>query len=93
MTTSAHERRLPVGRRRSEQFTFLADGVAVTAWPGESIAAALLAEARSPAYFCGMGVCRECVVTVDGRPGVRACMTPAGPGMKVDTMHGRRPRP
>ncbi|MGE0211136.1 MAG: FAD-dependent oxidoreductase [Parvibaculaceae bacterium] len=25
--------------------------------------------------FCGMGVCQECLVEIDGRPGQRACMT------------------
>ena len=90
MTTRT--RRLPAGRVEGERFTFLADGVPVTAWPGESIAAALLAAARSPAYFCGMGVCRECTVVVNGEAGVRACMTPAAPGMTVDTLPDRGSR-
>lgn len=34
--------------------------------------------------FCGMGSCFDCLVTVDGRPGVRACMTPVVAGMRVD---------
>ncbi|MDE0239619.1 MAG: (2Fe-2S)-binding protein [bacterium] len=82
---TAGTRRLQPGRVEEERFTILADGVPVPAWPGESIAAALLAGARSPAYFCGMGICRECVVVVNGQAGVRACMTPAAPGMAVDT--------
>ena len=89
---TAATRRLPAGRDESDRFTFLADGVPVSAWPGESIAAALLAAARSPAYFCGMGVCRECTVVVDGEAGVRACMTPAAPGMTVDTLSRRGPQ-
>jgi NADPH-dependent 2,4-dienoyl-CoA reductase/sulfur reductase-like enzyme len=39
--------------------------------------------------FCGMGVCHECLVTVDGRPGQRACMTPAAPGMEVTRQPAR----
>ena len=35
--------------------------------------------------FCGMGVCLECRVTVDGRPGTRACMTEVRDGMEVAT--------
>ncbi len=89
---TAGTRRLPAGRVESERFTFLADGVPVPAWPGESIAAALLAAARSPAYFCGMGVCRECTVAVDDEVSVRACMTPAAPGMTVDTLPRRGPK-
>jgi predicted molibdopterin-dependent oxidoreductase YjgC len=38
--------------------------------------------------FCGMGVCCECVMEVDGRPSVRTCMTLVRPGMRVDSQHG-----
>ena len=34
--------------------------------------------------FCGMGSCFDCVVTVNGRSGVRACMTPVAAGMRVE---------
>lgn len=34
--------------------------------------------------FCGMGVCFDCLVKVDGRPNVRACMTLALDGMIVE---------
>ncbi len=37
--------------------------------------------------FCGMGVCQECLVTIDGVPGQRACATPVRDGMLV----GRQP--
>lgn len=39
--------------------------------------------ARAP--LCGMGVCFECRVTVNGVAHVRACMTPASEGMQVTT--------
>jgi glycine/D-amino acid oxidase-like deaminating enzyme len=32
-----------------------------------------------------MGVCFECRVTIDGRPGQRACLTTVAPGMTVET--------
>ena len=35
-----------------------------------------------------MGVCFECLVQVDGRPGVRACTTPIVEGMRVETQRG-----
>ncbi|RAO77503.1 2Fe-2S iron-sulfur cluster-binding protein [Dyella jiangningensis] len=38
---------------------------------------------RAP--LCGMGVCFECRVQVDGVAHVRACMTPASEGMQVIT--------
>jgi D-hydroxyproline dehydrogenase subunit gamma len=34
--------------------------------------------------FCGMGICFECEVAVDGRT-ARACLTPAVEGMVVQT--------
>ena len=69
------------------------EGRAVPAIEGESVAAALAAagvtvlrrtrngDARG--LFCGMGVCYECLVTVDGRPGQRACMTGVRDGMRL----------
>lgn len=74
-------------------FTF--DGAKVIAAEGQSLAAALT-EAGHRAFrktghgndrgmFCGMGVCQDCLVTVDGVPNRRACMTMARDGMKVET--------
>jgi D-hydroxyproline dehydrogenase subunit alpha len=72
-------------------FTF--DGRQVAARTGQSLAAALT-DAGIRAFrdtvagaergiFCGMGVCQDCLVTVDGLPNRRACMTRAEPGMTV----------
>ena len=77
------------------------EGRAVAAIEGETVAAALTAagiaalrrarggEARG--VFCGMGVCFECLVTVDGRRGQRACMTRARDGMSVAAHRDDRP--
>lgn len=100
MTPRPDNCRITHGTVRGEAFSFFMDGVPVAAYPGESLAAALLAAGRRHGrvterrnqprgYFCGMGVCWECIVVVDGRPGVRACMTPARAGMNVRTQHGR----
>jgi D-hydroxyproline dehydrogenase subunit gamma len=40
-------------------------------------------EPRAP--LCGMGICFECRVTVDGRPHIRSCQTPCREGMEVRT--------
>lgn len=37
--------------------------------------------------FCGMGVCQECRVCIDGEHGVLACMTSAKPGMQIQRNH------
>jgi predicted molibdopterin-dependent oxidoreductase YjgC len=73
------------------------DGTPVRCFEGETVAVALLAErgvigrdaVRAHGLWCGIGMCYECVVTVDGVPGVRACLTPVRPGMQVDTAIGR----
>jgi len=71
------------------------DGRELTVAPGRTLAAALLdagatafrrsasGEPRGP--VCGMGVCHECRVTVDGVPDRRACLEPVRDGMEVVT--------
>jgi predicted molibdopterin-dependent oxidoreductase YjgC len=88
-----------------QAFLIEVDGETVAAQPGQTVAAALTAAGRrtlrhtlagSPrGVFCGMGVCFECVVTIDGLPNQRACMTQARAGMRVhldlgskDAVHG-----
>ena len=39
-------------------------------------------------FVCGIGVCWECRLVVDGRANVRACMTEARPGMRVSRQRG-----
>jgi glycine/D-amino acid oxidase-like deaminating enzyme len=69
------------------------DGAEIEALAGETIAAALAAAdivalrhapsgaPRGP--FCGMGACFDCLVTVNGRPNQRACLTKVESGMEV----------
>jgi aerobic-type carbon monoxide dehydrogenase small subunit (CoxS/CutS family) len=35
-------------------------------------------------YFCGIGACQACLVSVDGGSPVEACLTPARVGSSVD---------
>lgn len=79
----------------AEMTAIVVDGALVAAPRGANLAAVLLGRAsgatrvsvqgalRGP--LCGMGVCFECRVTVDGRPHVRACMTVCRPGLAVET--------
>ena len=39
-------------------------------------------------YFCGIGRCTNCVMTVNGDPNVRTCVTPVEDGMIVETQDG-----
>lgn len=78
-----------------DEGTFTFDGQPVATKPGQSIAAALTkadhrafratAKGGQRGMFCGMGVCQDCLVTVDGVPNKRACMTKAIPGLAVGT--------
>ncbi len=87
-----------VDRTRTVSFTF--DGERVEAFGGDTIGSALHAAdhrvlSRSFKYhrprglFCCAGQCPNCLVDVDGWPGVRACTEPVREGMKVEHMNAR----
>lgn len=69
------------------------EGRPVPARDGETVAAALSAaghlafratsQGAPRGLWCGMGACFDCIVTIDGRPGQRACMTKAADGMRI----------
>lgn len=75
------------------------DGKKIPAKEGEPIAAALLAagirkfrytqkENKPRGIFCGIGRCTDCIMTVDGQPNVRTCVTMVKDGMVVETQKG-----
>jgi predicted molibdopterin-dependent oxidoreductase YjgC len=77
------------------------DGVRIEARAGDLLAAALLASGNGVcratpvsgaprAPYCMMGVCFECLVTVDGMGSRQACLVPVRAGMVVETQHGAR---
>jgi predicted molibdopterin-dependent oxidoreductase YjgC len=76
------------------------DGQRIEVTEGVSVAAALLGSGRRAwrssvsgqprGLFCGIGVCFECLSTVDGAAGVRTCVTAVAPGMRVETDGGTR---
>ena len=83
----------------SGRVTLLVDGQRLEAEATASLAAALLAagqrrlrttaRAGEPrGVFCGMGVCFDCLVTVEGRADERACVVPARDGLAVTTQEG-----
>lgn len=79
--------------------TFQFDGAPVEFRPGQTIGAALVA-ARRPSWrttrvngsprgiFCGIGVCFDCLVTVEGQPNQRACLVRAEQGLDVTAQEG-----
>lgn len=92
-------------RRRHEltgesTVTITIAGDEVVAMQGESVATAALAfghrvariapvsgDQRAP--YCLMGVCFECLMTIDGQPNRQACMTPVREGMVVEPQSER----
>ena len=97
-------RRLPLGAAlaRGREVAITLDGRAVRAYLGETVAAVLIAEGRAATrttasgaprgVFCGMGVCFDCLVVVDGVPNTRACMTWVRDGMRVSRQAGHEAR-
>jgi predicted molibdopterin-dependent oxidoreductase YjgC len=95
--------RLPDGHglERGGALSLKLDGRTVTAYEGETVAAVLLAEGHvatrrtrsgSPrGVYCGMGVCFDCLVVVDGVPNTRACVTWVREGMDVARQDGLVP--
>ena len=41
-------------------------------------------QARPRGLFCGIGVCFDCLVSVDGIPNQRACLVEVCEGMKIE---------
>ena len=77
---------------------FRFDGRPVAFAAGQTVGAALWADGvrsvrttrggRPRGLFCGIGVCFDCLVTVDGRRDERACTLPAADGLDVRTQDG-----
>ncbi len=91
-------RRLPDQEGEAVAFTF--DGRPLTALRGDSLAAALVASdtahfrttpvsgvERGP--YCMMGVCFECLVSINGRSNRQACLVTVEEGMRVETQRGK----
>jgi predicted molibdopterin-dependent oxidoreductase YjgC len=92
-------RRLP--DVNGEPVPFIIDGQPASAQTGDTVAAALLAAGveacrttplsgapRGP--YCMMGVCFECLVTIDGIGNRQGCLVLVEPGMQVETQRGAR---
>jgi sarcosine oxidase subunit alpha len=85
-----------IDREREVLFTF--DGKRVFALEGDTIGSALFASGRRTfsrsfkyhrprGLLCCAGQCPNCLVQVDGAPGVRACTEPVREGMKIEHMN------
>ena len=92
-------RRLP--EAAGETIAFTIDGRRAQAFAGDTVAAAMLAagaahcrttpvSGASRAPYCMMGVCFDCLVTIDGLGNRQACLIPLRAGMRIETQDGAR---
>jgi len=83
----------------SQWVTINVDGKTLQAKKGEPIAAALLAagirkfritakEGNPRGIFCGIGRCTDCIMTVNGQPNIRTCITLVEEGMIIENQQG-----
>jgi sarcosine oxidase subunit alpha len=81
--------------------TVTIDGKPVEARRGDSVAAVMLAagldhcrttavSGAKRAPYCMMGVCFDCLVTVDGIGNRQGCLVEVREGMRIETQRGRR---
>ncbi|MER7777714.1 (2Fe-2S)-binding protein [Streptomyces sp. NPDC096191] len=88
-----------VRARPAPPFTVTVDGRRTEVLPGRTVAAVLWAagitswrttrgSGRPRGVFCGIGVCFDCLVTVNDRPNQRACLVPVRPGDVIRTQEG-----
>jgi len=84
-----------------ETVSLKVDGRPIEARAGDTVASAMLAAGidrfrttpvteapRAP--YCLMGVCFDCLVTIDGVGSRQACLVPVREGMAVETQLGKR---
>jgi len=92
------DRRIQVGVERGKCFEIEVDGEEILAYEGETIAAALLAAGKRISrkttkrkelrgVYCGIGICFECRMIVNGKPNTRVCQTLATPNCTVQTQY------
>ncbi|WP_022666329.1 (2Fe-2S)-binding protein [Desulfospira joergensenii] len=82
--------------KRGKRITVRVNGQRLAAYEGETVHALLTANGlyglrktrktgQIRGALCGMGVCYECRVTIDGKPGQQACMTRVKENMEIFT--------
>ena len=80
----------------SEVISFTFNGETFDGEPGQTVAAVLIKSGnrvlRSTRFggeersiFCGIGICFDCVVTINGISNQRSCLVEISEGMKVES--------
>jgi D-hydroxyproline dehydrogenase subunit gamma len=92
-------KRVDGATRAHRSVTITLDGIAMEVPEEETVAAAMLQSGRADfrttavsgaprSAYCMMGVCFDCLVTIDDQPNQQACMTLVRPGMRVERQAG-----
>ena len=82
--------------KKGKKISFTFDGKEMTGYEKDTIAAALhdndvkvfrksIKEHRPRGFFCAIGKCSSCFMTVNGVPNVRVCVEPLKEGMEIKT--------
>jgi predicted molibdopterin-dependent oxidoreductase YjgC len=83
----------------SREVTIFVDDKPILAREGEMIAAALIANGifinrytlhkhKPRGIYCAISRCTDCIMTVDGVPNIRTCITEVREGMRITTQKG-----
>jgi len=86
-------------KKRGKKIKFTYNGREIECYENETIASALHAAGirvlsksskllRPRGFYCAIGKCASCIMTVDGVPNVRSCITLVREGMKVESQEG-----
>ena len=81
---------------KGKEIKFYFNGIEMKGYENDTIASALLANGvkvfshstkfnRPRGFFCGIGKCSSCLMTVNGIPNIRTCITPLQEGMIVES--------
>jgi predicted molibdopterin-dependent oxidoreductase YjgC len=92
----------PVRPAPPTPITITVDGAAASGVAGQSLAGVILASGalglrrtsasgRARGVLCGIGICYDCVVEVNGQRDVRACQRRAADGDVITTQHDPLP--
>lgn len=86
-------------KEQGKEVQIFVDDRPIIAYEGEMIAAALIANGifinrytthnhKPRGIYCAIGRCTDCIMTVDGVPNVRTCVTKVKEGMEITTQQG-----
>ena len=86
--------------KKGKKIRFIFNGQEAEGYEGDTIAAALHAAGvkvlgrslflhRPRGFYCAIGNCSSCLMTVDGKANVKTCVTDLEEGMVVETQEGK----